>query len=493
MRLLIVDDREENLFSFQQILKDEPYALDLASSAQDALRFLLKHPYACILCDVQMPDIDGLELARIVRADPELRDTPIIFITAHSYHPAIIYEAFELGAFDFISKPIDPIILRGKLRIFAQLYKSRAQIAAQHAQMQTIVAHLEEGVALLDPNGQEIFVNRQLEQLLQRNAQSRPLLDQLRSLASFTLDESTPRPLPIPIDAAFNGIITIDQLTLVKIDGQELFWELTLSPLPNPGQQGHKVLVLIRDVTQRTRQTMQLQSKNRELEQFAYVASHDLKAPLRHISVFTTILSEELEACEYPAEVDEAMGIIHRSTTEMRDLIDGLLEFSRAGRGALNMIPCALDELLTDVWSVLQPEDAIDFSVDADLPIVFGDRDRLRQVFQNLLSNAIKFRAPARPLHIRVSVEPQPTRWRIKVIDNGIGIDPDHQERVFQIFSRLHTKDRYDGNGIGLSIVKKIVERHDGHILIESDGQSGTTFCVDLPRHESLSAETLHA
>lgn len=489
LRLLVVDDREENRFSFHQLLKDEAYTVDLAASANEALRLLLDHRYACILCDVQMPDIDGLELASIIRADPVLHDTPIIFITAHSYQPTTIYEAFDQGAFDFIQKPVDPVVLRGKLRIFAQLHRSRSLVDQQKLQLETLIAHLAKGMALIQPGGEVDYINQQMMDLLELppGQASASLLSRLHSLSSFTASEpGAHHPAPLPLGAAFRGRGIKDQLFLIRRGNDELYWQVTLSPLAHAVDGEHAVAMLIRDVTQSTRHELLLRAKNRELEQIAYVASHDLKTPLRHISVFSHLIDDELIEEARSPELQQALSIIQTSSQEMRDLLDGLLEFSRAGRGALSLGPCALEPMLSEIWDHLDLPDDASLKVLSKLPIIFGDGERLKQVLFNLLNNAIKFRHPDRPLVLEVSADPQPTRWLLRVKDNGIGIRPEHQQRVFQIFSRLHNKDDYPGHGLGLAVVRTLIERHNGRVQVESDGHSGTTFCIELPRLDPM-------
>lgn len=143
-RVLVVDDLEANRYSFSQVLKNEPYIVDLAASANEALGLLVKSDYICVLCDLQMPDIDGLEFTRIVRNDPDISEMPILFITAHDFQAEKIYEAFGLDAYDFIQKPVDPIILRGKLRVFLTLFNQRQEIKRQAEDLKKYSHQLEE-------------------------------------------------------------------------------------------------------------------------------------------------------------------------------------------------------------------------------------------------------------------------------------------------------------------------------------------------------------
>jgi signal transduction histidine kinase len=224
-----------------------------------------------------------------------------------------------------------------------------------------------------------------------------------------------------------------------------------------------------------------LARSNRELEQFAYVASHDLQEPLRMIASYTQLLAER-----YRGKLDEkADRYIHYAVdgaTRMQALIDDLLTFSRVGRQGLALQNADSNEAIETACKNL--ENAIRETgarVEHDrLPVIVADGRLLVQLFQNLISNSIKFRGTEVP-HIRISAEKQKREWIFTVTDNGIGIAPEHAQSIFGIFKRLHTHDEYPGSGIGLSICKKIVEQHGGKIWVESAPGQGATFKFILP------------
>jgi light-regulated signal transduction histidine kinase (bacteriophytochrome) len=244
-----------------------------------------------------------------------------------------------------------------------------------------------------------------------------------------------------------------------------------------------------RDVTERERAAGELERRmeelarsNRDLEQFAYMTSHDLSEPLRMIGSYT-----ELLARRYRDRLDddgrEFMGFIVDGVRRMKRLIDDLLAYSRAGRAEAAMQPIPLDEALDE--ALLNLSRAIDdagATIERQpLPCVASQRVAMIQLFQNLVGNAIKFRS-GRKLVIRVGAEERGASWRFTVEDNGIGIAPKDFERIFVVFQRLHSRSDYDGTGIGLAIAKKIVERHGGRIWVESQPGEGTTFVFTLPR-----------
>lgn len=228
----------------------------------------------------------------------------------------------------------------------------------------------------------------------------------------------------------------------------------------------------------------ELARSNHELEQFAYVASHDLQEPLRMVAAYAQLLGER-----YKGKLDEqADKYIHYAVDgaqRMQALIQDLLAFSRAGRqGDLKQTDCdvVLSEALTNLEAVILESKAV---IHRDpLPAAYAIAPQLRQVFQNLIGNAIKFRGITAPV-VRISAERDGDAWRFSVKDNGIGIAPEDTQNIFVIFRRFHTREEYPGNGIGLAICKKIVERHGGKIWVESEPGQGTTFLFTLPALEA--------
>lgn len=230
-------------------------------------------------------------------------------------------------------------------------------------------------------------------------------------------------------------------------------------------------------------QSRKLARSNAELEAFAYVVSHDLREPLRHISSYLTLLERRFGEL-LTGEAREFLGFARDGAIRMDRLICDLLEFSRIGRITRPMSPVDLAEVLSQSVRVLTIalEEAQGVVTVADgLPIVIGDGMELSRLFQNLLSNAIKYRDPARPPRIAVSAAPVEGGWDIVVADNGIGIAPEHFDRIFGIFQRLHPPGTYEGTGIGLAICKRIAEHHNGRITVESCPGQGSVFHVILP------------
>ena len=270
------------------------------------------------------------------------------------------------------------------------------------------------------------------------------------------------------------------EATKRRKDGTELEVSVTLSPMHDAEGRIIGISSIGRDITEAKRRDAELLRSNAELEQFAYVASHDLQEPLRMVANYTELLAER-----YAGRLDEkAQRYIHHASDgarRMQRLVNDLLEYSRIGCQDRRPTSVSVDRVISSVIANLSgviTSEAAAIEV-GEMPVVSGDEGQLHQLFQNLLSNALKFRSEAPP-RIRISARPQGERWHFDVADNGIGIDPKYFDRVFQMFQRLHERGKYAGSGIGLSIAKRIVERHGGRITLASEPGRGSTFSFSL-------------
>lgn len=231
------------------------------------------------------------------------------------------------------------------------------------------------------------------------------------------------------------------------------------------------------------RANAELARSNADLEQFASIVSHDLRSPMLTISGYVFLLRSELES-RLSGEGGEMLRAIQCAIDQMNELLKGLLGYSRVGRGGLTLSDCCVEEVLRVVFTNLTAElQAAEARVTHDpLPVVRADERLLIQLFQNLIANAIKYRGPLPP-EAHVSAKRELRQWVFSVADNGIGIAPEHRERIFGMFQRLHADEsKYGGTGIGLAICKKIVEQHGGRIWVEENLPRGSVFRFTLPR-----------
>jgi len=238
-------------------------------------------------------------------------------------------------------------------------------------------------------------------------------------------------------------------------------------------------------VQERTRELVSRESElvrsNTELEQFAYIASHDLREPLRKIKSYTELLAEDYQH-QLDEKADKYINYITDGASRMQVLISDLLTYSRVGKGDLIVEPTGLEsiveQVLQDLSLTIKENDAR--VTVKPLPTLLANPQQMTQLFQNLIANAIRYRREATPT-ILIQSEFKDNQWLISVQDNGIGIKSQNFERIFAIFQRLHSRDKYPGTGIGLAVCQKIVERHRGHIWVESEFGVGTTFLFTLP------------
>jgi light-regulated signal transduction histidine kinase (bacteriophytochrome) len=228
----------------------------------------------------------------------------------------------------------------------------------------------------------------------------------------------------------------------------------------------------------------ELARSNTELEQFAYVASHDLQEPLRMVASFTQLLGRRYRG-KLDQDADEFIGYAVDGANRMQRLLNDLLAYSRVGTRGKPLGPTDCNVVFKQARDNLAKaiEESSTVIFQDSLPVVAADEMQLLQVFQNLIANAIKFRGPEPP-QIRVTAARRDHEWVFAIKDNGIGIAPEHQERIFSIFQRLHHRSEYPGTGVGLAICKKIVERHGGRSWVESQLGKGSTFYFSLPEVE---------
>ncbi|WP_299414080.1 ATP-binding protein [Acaryochloris sp. IP29b_bin.148] len=287
----------------------------------------------------------------------------------------------------------------------------------------------------------------------------------------------------------------------LMIEGQPAWFTASISPLldnsvvwvaRNLTEQKDSVVWVARNITERKhfehelqQLNQELERSNQELEQFAYVASHDLQEPLRMVISFTQLLSQNY-AGQLDEQADQIIGFAVDGATRMQQLIQDLLSYSRVGTQAkvLETVDCnqILEGAIANLQLSIQESGAT--LNRTDLPTLTANPRQLTQLFQNLVGNALKYRGEAAPI-VEIGCQPQQNHYLFWVKDNGIGIEPKHADRVFMVFQRLHTRQKYAGTGIGLAICKKIVEQQGGNIWVESELNQGSTFFFTLPESPS--------
>lgn len=406
VKILLVDDRENNLLSMESILEQDRYHLVRANSGFDALKILLKDfDFTLILMDVEMPNMNGLQTAALIYQREKLKHIPIIFITAHSYGEENIFKGYKAGAVDYIYKPVQPDLLRAKVAVFVDLYQKNHQLIEQEQKLKAINKNLE--IEIRD-----------------------------------------------------------------RIISEEKIKELNRE--------------LLRNIEK-------LESTNKELDQFAFIASHDLQEPLRKIRMFNDFILSKYRH-KLDGEGETYLDRMQVACDRMQSLINDILTFSKIDISKeslqctdMNML---VDGVLSDMDPLIKQKNAvITFS---QLPKLTVYPSMVKLLFQHLINNSLKFsHKNIEPVIKITAIMGTPDEvtdklkvnkyWRINIQDNGLGFEQQYADQVFTLFKRLHGNAEYSGTGVGLSICKKIVEEHKGYISTTSIPNKGTTFTISLP------------
>lgn len=363
-------------------------------------------------------------------------------------------------------------------------YLVEAYFRADHARLQLLARVFEsdlEAVLIVDASGKIVEANHMVAAI--GGYRPRDLVGQPLSLLWAAHAEP---PFDVVWRQAEKGGVWHGDLWLAKAGGGELRTRLSIAAV-GEDEERHYV-VEFSDITEEwqaaralAEKTAALEASNRELEQFAYVASHDLQEPLRMVASYTQLLARRYQG-QLDTDADEFIAFAVDGAQRMQTLINDLLKYSRVGtRGkpfAMVSGEKVLDAALANLDVTIRESGAV--IERSPMPMLWGDETQLVQLLQNLISNAIKFRKPATVPHIRIEAQRTQMAWEIAVADDGIGIAPEYFERIFLIFQRLHPKEQYPGSGIGLAIAKKIVERHGGKIFVESAPGRGARFVFSI-------------
>jgi PAS domain S-box-containing protein len=510
MKILLVDDTPDNLVSIEAALSGLGEELVLANSGKEALRHLLQEDFAAILLDVRMPDMDGFETAELIRSRPRSRQTPILFLTGYR-NEEHLFRGYDLGAVDFLFKPIVPGVLRSKVAVFVEMSRGNARLKQQadalrkqaevmqkaELKFRSLLEAAPDPMVVCREDGEILMVNSQTEVLF-RCGRDRLISRNITALVpgwEFRWRSGRDHSLDAPrVDSVERGV----ELTAFPEGRAPFPVEISFSPLQT--EDGLVITSAIRDISERKKteeqirqlnasleervleRTNALMRSNEELQQFAYIASHDLQEPLRTVSIYAQLLAKRYQG-KLQGDADQFITFIVEGAERMERLIHDLLDFSRVdarGTDFFVRMSCddALDDAMRNVHSLIQENGAVITS--GGLPSITGDPVQMTRLFQNLLVNSIKYRSADSPC-VHLAASPSGDDWVFSVRDNGIGIEPQYAEKVFGIFKILQPRDKRSGSGMGLAICRKIVSRHQGRIWVESALGKGATFYFTLP------------
>ncbi len=518
--VLIVDDRPENVISLKRYLELNGFRVDTALSGEEALKKVLKHTYALIILDVQMPVMDGFEVAEAISGYSKARDIPIIFLSAVNIHKKFITQGYASGGIDYVTKPFDPDILLLKVRTFYRLYEQTQELnQVQQELRHEIEVRKEAEKALTDKvrelhsyiesipqiaftagtNGDIEFTNKQWYQYSEsrdRFPESHPGEKSIRQIWEENLVSGNTFQQEVRIRKLTDPGFRYHLLTVRPIRNETgiIKWVGTFTDIHEQKLANELLEIKVADRTSELMQiNAELEASNHDLQQFASVASHDLKEPLRKIQVFSTIIRDKYLKEEQNG-ISSYIDRIINSSDRMSGLITDLLTFSRLSVSSLfteTKIRKVVEEILVDLEISITEKKALIHI--GELPVLEAIPGQIRQVFQNIISNALKFSRPEIQPEISIGSDfvdfkspDAPTVekgkfCRITVTDNGIGFDEKYLNKIFTIFQRLNSASAYEGTGIGLAIAKKIVDKHNGIITAKCKAGEGSSFIIILP------------
>jgi two-component system, sensor histidine kinase and response regulator len=377
--ILTIDDKPANIFALETLLERADRVFLNATNGKEGLRIALDKEIDLIILDVQMPEMDGFEVAQILKSHKRTRDIPLLFASAEKKEREFMMKGFEEGAVDYLSKPLDPEVTKAKVSVLLQLQLQKKELIEKNLSLERADAEI-----------------KKLNAELQKNVS-------------------------------------------------------------------------------------QLEDVNKELESFSYSVSHDLRAPLRIVSGQTGILLEDYEN-QFNDGARRLLSGIRQNVNKMNNLIDDLLKFSKLGRKEVQKSEIQTDKLVREILEEIARANPNRAQVNiAPLLPAQADRALLTQVWTNLLSNAIKYSAKKESPQVDISSERQGDVIVYAVKDNGAGFSMDYADKLFGVFQRLHAASEFEGTGVGLAIVQRIVTKHGGKVWAEGRENQGATFYFSLP------------
>lgn len=608
IKILLVDDKESNLFALEELLRKEGRTFFKTTSGKEALRLAYSNEFDLILLDVQMPEMDGFEVAQLLKSNKRTREVPIIFATAEKKEQRFIVKGIEEGAVDYLFKPLDPEITRAKVEMLLQLELQKKELRDKNSILEkyeilinncadlictidalslrfqelneafyTMLGYKPEdlkGMRLPDllseesrllieeindtserlcfetqvfcrsgemkwlnwnivvkgkkwyANARDITEGKRVEEIKHylstvvkqsadaiylhttdgeiiswnKGAENIYGYSEPEALKMFIWD-IIPDHLHEEVKEAIKGVLSGDIIPGIETkrltkEGNTIDVLFSASIVRDLNHKVQSLAITERDITEQKigekkikdlnvqlqRNIYQLQITNTDLESFSYTVSHDLRAPLRAINGYSRILSAEFSD-SLEDESKRLLQKIEANALRMGVLIDDLLAFSKLGGKSIRKTRINMEKLIEkvvyDCTSQLNHKPSFKIK---ELPEANADYSLLNQVLENLISNAIKYSQKKRKPEIEIGAVEREQDLEFYVKDNGAGFSKTYEDKLFKVFQRLHSPDEFEGVGVGLAIVKRIIEKHEGKVWAEGKVGSGATFYFSIPR-----------
>ncbi len=491
--ILIVDDKAENIFSLKKILELHNFEVDSALTGEDALKKILKNSYALIILDVQMPGMDGFEVAEAITGYSKTKDTPIIFLSAVNTDKRFIAKGYASGGIDYVTKPVDPDVLMLKVKTLHRLYEQTRALNKTQLALRAEIEYRKQAQAELKEKMQELHLTLESIPQIAFTAQSNGSIEFVNQHWFDYSPNEKIFPESHPDDPNIQ-----QSLNRMYKDGTPLKMEVRIRRIYEDVYRCHllRVLPVIENDTivkwVGTFTDIEEQKEvERKKDEFLSIASHELKTPLTSIKAYMQLLERSFESNINLSE--ESSKYLQRTQIQLdklHKLIADLLDISKIESGKLkfNKKIFSLEPLVDSTIDIIRQTNH-DFKItktgSADVK-VFGDDMRIEQVLMNYLTNAIKYSPERKEISIECSVIDNGSMICLTVKDHGVGVPREKQGSLFNKFYRVEeTSHRFQGLGLGLYICSEIINRHDGKFGLKSSDGEGSSFYFCLPIHKN--------
>lgn len=488
--ILVVDDNPATRYSTRRVLEHYGYHVTEADCGRDGLA-QTRQGVDLVILDVHMPDLDGLEVCRLIRADEATRSIPVVHVSATRIRSLDMVEGLDAGADAYLVHPVDPAVLVATVRAFLRARQAEDAMRRSDARFRAIFDQASTGIALISPDLRFVEVNPQLCSLLGRQREDVAG----RALSDFVAAAQVPALAVLAAKMSKSGSCR-SLIPLLDLSGATVFTDWAINEEPGQGLS----VAVITDITQRKAMAAErerlftseraareaAETANRAKDDFLATLSHELRNPLTAIVGWTEVL---VRGKRSPEDLQAGLSAISRNAKIQTQLIYDLLDVSRiiSGQLSVDLEPVDLQSIISAVVDGALPQAAakqlqLEFKIDGMVPLIKGDPGRLQQVAQNVIGNAIKF-TPAEG-RVNICLRAIDGFAELVVSDTGIGISPEFLPHIFERFRQAdQTSTRsHGGLGLGLAIVGHLVELHHGSIVADSNGlDRGTEFRIRLP------------
>jgi len=480
--ILIVDDKPANMLVLESLLTSESRVLLKATNGKEALQVALNNDIDLMILDVQMPDMDGFEVAQILKTNKRTKDIPIIFATAESKERKLMMKGYDEGAVDYLLKPMDPDVVKAKVDVLLKIQLQKKELIEKNISLEKRDLLINNSLDIIGIVDAETFVIEDINNAFE-------------TITGFSLEEVKGKPLTdflqLPV-IENKGEEAIHFQTKIRCKDEAvkwLEWKITVK--------NNKWYTNARDITEVIQLHTELQNNlnqleisNKELESFSYSVSHDLRAPLRALNGYSQMIEEDYSNV-LDNEGKRLLGNIRNNAKKMGMLIDDLLAFSRLGRKEVQKATIDSNSMIESIIDEINHSASHHATITMDtLPPMYADHVLIQQAWINLITNAIKYSSKKESplIHIGAMDRQDETVFYIK--DNGCGFDMKYADKLFGVFQRLHAPSEFEGTGVGLAIVHRIISKHGGNIRVEAKPDEGAAFYFSLPKKQEATVNT---